>query len=821
MAEFKSWVEENMQDVDCVLNWSSDQNILNYDGKHILFHSVDRTLLVLEEALMKNKRMGVLVYPVNKAEIAIPLCVEALYSLMSSHAKKTKVLLVSQDLSVRELYWNLKANYMRINEVFPLGIIKMDGYVKPQLKTADCKISDVQCAFLHVGNPNILPDAAVSSEIGCLVVDTAGFTLESVEQLIKWAVNNKIETTVFLESNPYSDNFTLYDKYHLPVWGWDSNSLHNDFKKDLDELERNPEKYSNPFSASVFLIKNWLQGIKREFIIVDNPDFTVTLNEALHLYYDIKKLTVQTEGHVLSKALISYLSCKYAFERMLAPIGDIEAECKQSFLAKTVEKRIESLERWQNLLSKQDPYFGSFWGKTYALTKELYLKFQSKGNPKYEKLRELVKGYMQEKQRVLIFNYSEPYARALISALMRDFSLSEEELEKRGVIITSIVGRQIDGDFDKCIVFGQVPFRASWLLRVACAKEIIFLIYPTEKLLLKYQFEKEDKKFAKAFGKDSRVGFMKNVLARETLQTLPSSPKEDVANSFSLEMTESEHKEEEKMKSIFNDLQIDDELVLEEDVNVDEEDDVEESTISKDGEVMVKCCKMRLDDGTTMYFKPSRKLPIFKEGKKLEYLDYKRVKQGELLIVIKNNIRNNLAQEIIKKADNHPSMQRLKFLVNSWVVALKKGMAESNDSISVFLGKLQAAQQEEDCPEITNWLTIQLWRGGYIIGPQNQKNIKLIGIIYKQQFLIDNYKEIGAAISRLRGIHQRLLRKFNEMVMLAGLKSAKAKVSDEVIDEEFNLHLEDFADVISFTRIVSIEAEQYAEKSKLDKKLRE
>jgi hypothetical protein len=118
-------------------------------------------------------------------------------------------------------------------------------------------------------------------------------------------------------------------------------------------------------------------------------------------------------------------------------------------------------------------------------------------------------------------------------------------------------------------------------------------------------------------------------------------------------------------------------------------------------------------------------------------------------------------------------------------------------------------------------LTIQLWKEGYTIGPQNQKNIKLIGIIYNQQFLVDNYKEIGAAISRLRGIHQRLLRKFNEMVMLAGLKTAKAKVSDEVIDEEFNLHLEDFADVISFSRIVSIEADQYAEKSKLDKKLRE
>jgi hypothetical protein len=167
-------------------------------------------------------------------------------------------------------------------------------------------------------------------------------------------------------------------------------------------------------------------------------------------------------------------------------------------------------------------------------------------------------------------------------------------------------------------------------------------------------------------------------------------------------------------------------------------------------------------------------------------------------------------------------MQKLKFMINSWVIALRKGMAESGDNNASFLAKLQELQRADDfSQEITNELTIQMWKEGYIIGPQNPKNIQLIGKIYGQKFLVDNYKEIGTYITRLRGIHQSLLRKFNDMAMHAGLKTIKDHISNEVIDEEFNLHLEDFVDIISFGRIASIEPDKYASKSKLDKRLRE
>ncbi|RMF93078.1 MAG: hypothetical protein D6734_10875 [Candidatus Schekmanbacteria bacterium] len=821
MEKNKNWVEENLEDIECVLCWSSDSNILNHNGTHIIFHTVDRTILFLEEALINHEKNGVLVYPVTKTEVTVPMCVEALYSLMKNKTSRKKVLLISQNIAVRELYWQLKVNYLRLNEVFPLGIIKMDGTVKPQLKTSDVsRISDVQCSFLHTSNPKFMPNEDIAKEIGCIIIDATGYDKNLLKEIIEWSEKNGVLSLIILESNPYSENFDLFKSYGIPVWGWDSNSLSADFENDLEELEKNPQKYYNPFSLSVFHIRNWLKGIKREFIEVKDEEITNALNEALQLYFDIKKLCKNTKNEALSRALITYLSCKYAFERMLAPLEITENECKMTFLAKTIEKRIENLEYWQNILSTQDPYFGSFWGKTYSLIKVLYQKFISRGNPKYEQIKKIIKESINNNEKILIFNYSEPYARALKTALEKDFALSDEELQEKGIFITSINERHVEADYDKCIIFGQMPFRASWLLRTACAHKVIFLVYPSEKALLKYQFESEEKKFTDSFGRGTRINFLKRILKKEDLKRLPPPPKPGIQNVFSLKLDEKQIKDEEKLKPLLSDIEIDDELILEEEIDFEDEDELEETSINEEGKVVVKCCKIVLEDGGVMYVRPSRKIPIFKNGKRLEYVSVQKAREGDLLIVVKNNIKNSLAQEIIKKADNHPSMQKLKFLVNSWVVALRKGMAEHNDSVHKFLEKLQAEQKKENSPVITNWLTIQLWKEGLVIGPQNSKNIKFIGKIYNQQYLVDHYREIGAAISRLRGIHHRLLRKLNDMVLRAGLKSISGSIQNELIDEEFNLYVEDFADIISIEKIKSISLNESAERSKLDKIVR-
>ncbi len=681
-------------------------------------------------------------------------------------------------------------------------------------------MSRTECKFLHTSNPKFLPNAEISSQIGCIIVDTNEIDPDSIDGLIKWARTNAVECELFLETDANSDNLRVYKQHSIPVWGWDPQSLREDFKHDLEDFERNPVKYDNPFSISIFHIKNCLTGVKRELDEVDSLELTIALKEARDLFFEIKGINRRLNNSLLHDASISFLTCIYKFERMLAPLEDTEKECKKSFLAKSFTDRIDSLEKWERLLVKSEPLFSSFWGKTHAISRDLYFKFQTIGNPKYERIKEMLKQCMAENTKVSVLNSSEPFARALSNALERDLSLDAKKLEEKGIHITSITSGQPNAYYDKCIIFGQIPYNKTWLLHTVCAKHIMYLVYPSEKLWLKYQFEEETRRTANNFNRETRVTFLKRILSKEKLVSMPPHVEVEKPESIDFGIAESEKQEEEKIKPLFEDLKIDDDLAFEDDVSFDYDNDLDESTISDDGVLIVNCCKMKLDDGSVMYFKASRRLPILKEGKKLEYMDYRQVKKGDTLIIIKNNIRNNLASEIIKKADNHPIMQRIKFLVNSWVVALIKGMEENNDTTVSFLAKLQKKQQDEHCREVASPLTVQLWREGYVIGPQNPLNIKLIGKIYNQQFLVDNYQDINAAITRLRGIHQSLLRKFNEMVILAGLKNTRYN-SDDLIDEEFNLYLGDFIDIISFARIESIQPDASTARSNLNKKLKE
>jgi hypothetical protein len=815
-----SWVEDNLKGIDCTLCWSSEKAFLNYNGKHVVFNTIDKTLLYLETAMIQKKVSGVFVYPVRKYEIALPLCVEALYSLLQLQSSRNKVLLISRELFTRELYANLKANQMRINDVFPLGLVKTNGSITPQIKPSYQALNSTKCKFLHTGSPNFLPDREMSQLIGCVIIDTNDIDNESISKVVSWARSNQISPLIFLETNIDSGKLSVYHKNTIPVWGWDFKSLQEDFKQDLGEFERNPSKYDNPLSVSIYHIKNYLTGVKREFYEVESQALATSFKEARQLYFEIKKINRTLNNRPLQDASNSYLACIYRFERMLAPLDDTENECKLHFLAKTFEGRIEVLEKLGKLLPKIDPAFSSFWGKTTAITRQIYSEFQAKGNPKYETIKQMLNQCMAENVKVVVMNPSEPFARALSKALERDLMLSRDDLERKGVFIDSVYSGQPNAYYDKCIIFGQIPRDKTWLLYTACAKQIIYLVYPSEKFLLKYQFESEIRKMADSFNGESRVTFIKRVLSKNDLTSMPPPVQREEPTIQGFNITASEKQEVDKIKPLLQDFNIDDDLAIDDNLSIADDEDIDDATFCENGNLKVNCCKMTLDDGCVMYFKPSRMLPILKDGKRLEYEDYRYVKKGDTLIIIKNNIRDNLAHEIIRKADSHPKMQRIKFLVSSWVITLRKGMEENNDNALSFLAKLRTAQREEKCDEIASPLTIKMWNEGYTIGPQNPLNIKLIGKIYNQQFLVDNYKEIFAAVTRLRGIHQSLLRKFNEMVVLAGLKRMK-DTTDDLIDDEFNLYLTDFVDIISFAKIVSILPDATTDRLNLNKKMRE
>jgi hypothetical protein len=259
----EDWVEENLAKGKCVLTWSSKSSILNFQSKSLMFHTVDRQVLNIVRALVEFKKSAVIVYPVRRAEIAIPGCIEACYALMESDSTRKKVLLISSKLDVQEIYSEMRANHMVLNDVFPLGIIGMKGQVKTAMRVPGVKLSETNCVLLHSTNPRLLPNETESTNIGCVIIETAGLEPKAIKEILHWAKDTGVPIKMVLETDPYSESLVHCERELIPVWGWDTNSLETDFQKDLLLLEENEATFDNSLSLSVKQITNWIKGIMK------------------------------------------------------------------------------------------------------------------------------------------------------------------------------------------------------------------------------------------------------------------------------------------------------------------------------------------------------------------------------------------------------------------------------------------------------------------------------------------------------------------------------------------------------------------------------
>lgn len=808
-----NWVEQNLGGQKCVLTWSSDSAILNYEHKPLIFHTIDRQVLTIIRALVERRRSAVMAYPVRQAEVSIPAAIEACYDLMETSCDRRKVLLVSPRLDVRGLFAELRANYMELNDVFPLGVVKTNGTIKPQIKTSHSKVRDTQCMLLHTSNPRILPAAEESAKIGCMIAETAGMDASAVDQLLLWAQEAGIPITVLLETDPYSANFALYQRKKVPIWGWDTQSLEADFSSDLQALESTPEKYDNDLSISVQQIRNWIRGISRELTEIPSIDQEPQLRSLLETYFEIKNADRSSQLYRQAASLV--LRTKAAFESMIAPIEETEKHCMITVLARSPSDRIEDMKRFAQAIDRQDSGLASYVRKAVVVAENLRDRFHQHGNPKYVHIKAEVKRAISQKKTLAVVSYNEPYSSALKERLKNDIDGFEAAEESGSISFLTLKDQFAERTYDRCVIFGRMPYSHSWLLRVAWAPELEIMLYSTEKVLLKKQFEKEEQRYTALFGRQQQSVFLKEMLGVDSLSAQPPSAGPESRNRFPLVLSETDAEDEVRVAPLMDDLLFEEGGGETDDYAIDPDEEI--VGVSAGGELVVAAARVTFSDGSFLLVNPVMDLPVFRKGRTLEHVLPHKIARGDQVVLVRGSAKESLGAEILRKAERHPKMQHLKFLVNAWTAALRMGMAESGDTPEKFLARLQKAQESEGVKTIKGSLTVKNWVNGYTIGPQKKKNIKLIGQIYGQQFLIDHYGEIADAVSRLRGLHHQILRRLHTMVLQAGVHGLRGADEDELIDKDFDLHVSDFSGVISLHNVESVDVNQTAEKSGMNR----
>ncbi len=120
-----------------------------------------------------------------------------------------------------------------------------------------------------------------------------------------------------------------------------------------------------------------------------------------------------------------------------------------------------------------------------------------------------------------------------------------------------------------------------------------------------------------------------------------------------------------------------------------------------------------------------------------------------------------------------------------------------NHNLSDFLLILQNKGSE-----INTELTVNNWVNGYVMRPHDPEDLRRIGEIIKSKFLIENYKSVANAASRIVGIHISLSRKLNTWMEE---KSKDFHRDDmELIDEELGLTFGDLRSSIKVLKVSGV-----------------
>ncbi|MFW6383603.1 MAG: DrmE family protein [Nanoarchaeota archaeon] len=755
-----------------------DLNMLRYENKPLKFQRVDQILFLLANKALKDNKSVAFVYPVAKQEVLLPLCVDLIYAL----DLEGKILLYTNLMRYRYLYPKLATTNMSFHDVVSLGIVKHDGNLKAVKKANGYRLSDMDVKIILTNDAQNMPNEENAKAIRGIVIDMDSTdSLDEIIQIIEYAHNNRINTLIFFGTNMDSPFLPELVKRNIKIWAWNEEMLREEILKDKKKLEDEPQSFHNPFSHSIVHVKNLIEGVNRHIEKVGkNTQFAKQIDvcrdyaaELAHYGKSQKMEQVMTLSRWMKGAI-------YYAERILCSWDLAETECANTFLGMPFSRRFERMNKFVDKMSEDEPVIASSVSKALTLLEALGNEAEKLDTlPKTEKVLEKVKNAVDSHKTVLVVTYSQPFKRATQKYLT---SMLNKEISYCGVDVVSIDDPVPGESYDYCIIFGQTPYTKMHVLKTTCAKNVIILCYPSEEKILSMQINRELKGTNKIANKELRKSTLNHLfpkLSKEHVEMLSGSDSgtPSIKSNFN----------EDEKDSLFARM-FEEEKELEEDemYGVDDDTDDEER---EENQIYLPSTEFIFKDGHKLYVKIDKPVPVLRADK-LEYREANKVKTGDVIVLIDMDARKKLADTIFKQANSHPKFAYMKALLDAWQRVLKDGMKKNNYNCRNVLELMKNKGSKISTPA-----AVYFWKMGWVIGPTDKKDILRIGEIFNEPTLIQNYQEIHAAARRVRGIHIKIVKTLNRLILEK--QSKNQTLSDDVVDEEFNLHAEDFLKAVS------------------------
>ena len=172
---------------------------------------------------------------------------------------------------------------------------------------------------------------------------------------------------------------------------------------------------------------------------------------------------------------------------------------------------------------------------------------------------------------------------------------------------------------------------------------------------------------------------------------------------------------------------------------------------------------------------------------------------GDELVFLDGDAHKDLVAKVLEVVGDVPRLMRPAELVSRWRIALlrARGRFGTYEELADAMRR-HGFQLGSDA--------IRMWVVGVAIGPRDPEDVRRLGAVLGDDYLVECYGDVHDAIRELRGAHVRLGRRLAHTARHVGPAVRAGRIADdELIDERSGLTAADFEHAVEVVTVVRLE----------------
>jgi len=820
-ANNKSWREFLLSHATDDLLTVAEKGRLYFKQQPIRLHWLDQVSLLLIRRAYLRKQPLAICYPIPVCRLPTLAAAQLLlYDFALAHRTgipvSRSIVLISPRIEVRQNYLQLQAGRYRVDrirlaEFLPLARIRDSG--DPVVISVPGRPLSKRPRLYHLSRSHLL-DAPWPRDVGAIIVDHAGGRFdEETPHIHAQAARRGISTVIHLCTDPFAPFLEELAATGVPVWIWDHNGLAADFG---EQIATGNGATGHPFGVSARQFQNIAAGIRHHTLVCKCR----VLEDAAHSVWDdlgaVQRTFSDRTSLGVRRAIRIAYGTFYTMLQMLVPLPVYEEEARNMWGIRPVSRRIDDLEAFTPLLRDEAPNLVEvYWPSLIMDLKEMRDALAA-GNPKYDTLVQQIHEHLDQKRNLTIVCPNQATRRMLQLCLRAREGLHMSALlEENNKPIRLVTYKEL-GDLDSCDVMlfpGQFSYGRRQYALTAATPEIRYLAYGDEADRIEQQVATIHQTLAEMTSTEKRQRAWAALAPSRSDRQLP-----ETASAVTVPAIEFIRREGERVSYRSVTAARAPDLSLWTPFSTSEYDlDRGQDVLSSDREealrpsefvapwrqnVLVPALRIEFADGLC-YAEPDSRMTVFLPATdKTDDRSADGLRPEDVVIFVDGDQRRHMYEAILERIEHHPAMGATYILVRYWQQAVREGFFRSGMTYGDFLHAL-----EQLGSHMQTTAGVRCWVTGEVLGPGGARDIWRVGKVFNDEALTQEWKEIDKALRRVRGLHISLARKLNQMIVQAGLKGRRRDVSEECIDPELNLYLDDFRDSVTMHRVTAINPE--------------